>query len=312
VSVRGSQRYESFTQSGLIQMMTPPSRQLPDDEQLVAYLLGDLPEQHTEQIDELSVADDELALRLRALEHDLVDAYVSGQLEGRRRERFETSYLTSPVRRQRVEFARALRSHAHAAAPPRLSGLAAPTWTLAAAALLVAVIGAGYLALQNGRLRQQVEAGRSAQVRAEAAVQNLQAELQRQRSARVEPPPTAAPSPPLPGIQALVLMPLRRGAGDLPTVALNRGSTSLPLRVRLEGGDDASHYRATVGSATAGEAIWRSDWIVPVSSAGGREVAILLPAAALLTGNYTLELTGRRRNAAEEFAGSYAFRVVVE
>ena len=76
------------------------------DDRLTRYLLGALPEADTEQLDELSVVDDDLADRLRVAETDLIDAYVRGTLCGERLERFESHYLASPKRRARVEFAK--------------------------------------------------------------------------------------------------------------------------------------------------------------------------------------------------------------
>ena len=46
------------------------------------YLLGQLPESEAERLDELSITDDECAERIRAVEHDLVDAFARGELEG--------------------------------------------------------------------------------------------------------------------------------------------------------------------------------------------------------------------------------------
>ena len=48
------------------------------------YLLGQLPESETERLDELSITDDECAERIRAVEHDLVDAFARGELAGSR------------------------------------------------------------------------------------------------------------------------------------------------------------------------------------------------------------------------------------
>ena len=47
----------------------------PDDRHLASYLLGLLPEEEAERLDEASVVDDELASRLCGVEDDLVDAY---------------------------------------------------------------------------------------------------------------------------------------------------------------------------------------------------------------------------------------------
>src|ERR1700704_4316416 len=82
------------------------SHDLGHDDQLVRYLLGLLPGQDAERLDELTVADDEMAWRLRVVENDLVDAYVTGTLTGQRRARFESFYLSSERRRRKVQFAR--------------------------------------------------------------------------------------------------------------------------------------------------------------------------------------------------------------
>ena len=76
------------------------------DDQLVRYLLGLLPDEDAERIDEMNLADHQIAWRLRVVEDDLVDAYVSGTLAGATLERFESFYLSSERRRQKVRFAR--------------------------------------------------------------------------------------------------------------------------------------------------------------------------------------------------------------
>jgi hypothetical protein len=76
-----------------------------DDRQLTRYLLGQLAEEEAERLDELAIVDDAVAWHLRALENDLVDAYVRGTLDAESRQHFETYYLASPKRRERVRFA---------------------------------------------------------------------------------------------------------------------------------------------------------------------------------------------------------------
>jgi len=53
------------------------SNERPDDEMLVRYLVGTTTDEETEALDELSIVDESFAERLRAAEHDLVDAYAS-------------------------------------------------------------------------------------------------------------------------------------------------------------------------------------------------------------------------------------------
>src|SRR5262245_56951760 len=76
------------------------------DQVLIRYLLGQLGPEEAEQLDEASLVDDEVATRLRTVEHDLVDRYVRGALSGETLARFESHYLSSPRRRELVMFAR--------------------------------------------------------------------------------------------------------------------------------------------------------------------------------------------------------------
>ena len=78
------------------------------DQTLVGYLLGLLPEDQAEQLEEASVADDAVASRLIAIENDLIDDYVRNDLDAGTRVRFECFYLASPYRREKVRLARQL------------------------------------------------------------------------------------------------------------------------------------------------------------------------------------------------------------
>jgi hypothetical protein len=87
--------------------MPQPKKSINNDaERLQDYLLGLLPEEEVERLDEESIADDDVAARLSAVEDDLVDAYITETLDQSTRARFETVYLMSPQRRDKVKFAR--------------------------------------------------------------------------------------------------------------------------------------------------------------------------------------------------------------
>src|ERR1700751_1496149 len=86
--------------------MSSADKQGLNDHVLSRYLLGSLPAQEAERLDELSIADDEFALRLDAVENDLVDAYARGDLSGDALEQFQKFYLSSPRGREKREFAR--------------------------------------------------------------------------------------------------------------------------------------------------------------------------------------------------------------
>ncbi|HEV7743487.1 MAG TPA: hypothetical protein VGO56_00705 [Pyrinomonadaceae bacterium] len=152
-----------------------------DQNQVITeYLLGSLPEGESERLDELGVTSQEFAESISASEKDLIDAYVQGELSGAMLAQFESHYLASPIRRERVEFAEAFQVFArtHRAledSPTRgqadldrkrkrgwLSTLSifseqypALLRGLALAAIIVIVAGV-FVLRQNARLREQM------------------------------------------------------------------------------------------------------------------------------------------------------------
>jgi hypothetical protein len=193
--------------------MLPLHESTHDDQQIVGYLLGLLPDEETEQLDEMSIAHDEVAWRLRVVENDLVDAYVGGTLAGETRERFESFYLSSPRRRQKVRFAGTfLRTVDRAGAPAdtdagrdRLRGSVAErdrpasqgswaelrmvprskaAWTLAAAAVLLVLASA--VLVQDARVRSGLDEVRRASAALDRRAQELEQQLKDQQAANVE------------------------------------------------------------------------------------------------------------------------------
>ena len=77
-----------------------------EDQLLLRYVLGLLGPEEAGRLDEASVADDEFAARLRAVEEDMIDAYVRSALTGKALTRFESRYLSSSRLRKQVARAR--------------------------------------------------------------------------------------------------------------------------------------------------------------------------------------------------------------
>lgn len=181
-----------------------------NDQTIADYLLGSLSEDAAERFDEMSFTDDEFAVRLQAIENDLVDAYVRGELSGSVLDRFNSYYLSSPKRLAKVAFARGLLTVAdrkaidgeanakgHISSEPFLiarptrmedsrrrffsSPLRALQRGMAAAILLMFVAG-GWLIFENLRLRGQVSQVRSEREALENREQQLNDELARRRS----------------------------------------------------------------------------------------------------------------------------------
>jgi hypothetical protein len=181
-------------------------KQTYNDQTIVQYLLGSLPEEETERFDELSFIDDEFAERLDAVETDLVDAYVKGELSGQALGRFDSYYLASPKRREKVGFAQALKTVAERVAatrqttierepPPAPVASDKPSWwtslldfftlprlALAAAAMLTLAAG-GWMVFEVLRLRGQVDQAQARHRALEQREKDLREKLEQQQRA---------------------------------------------------------------------------------------------------------------------------------
>jgi hypothetical protein len=71
------------------------------------YLLGALPEKRREEIEQKFFEDDDFHLEVEIVEEELFDDYLQKKLSDQERRLFETHFLASPLRRQRLQFARA-------------------------------------------------------------------------------------------------------------------------------------------------------------------------------------------------------------
>ena len=75
---------------------------------IVRYLLGDLSEQEQVEVEDRAFSDADFLQNILAVEADLIDEYVRGGLYQNERRQFETRFLASSERRQKVDFAKAL------------------------------------------------------------------------------------------------------------------------------------------------------------------------------------------------------------
>lgn len=313
-----------------------------DDEVLSRFLLGSLPAEEAERLEELTTTDDEFALRLDAVENDLVDAFARGDLSGDKLEQFEKSYLSSPRRREKVEFARTLlrfgekTSNAVAGATTRqaipdarpaerTSQSRSPRswfriprldlqWGFAVAAMALLVAG-GYLFVENQRLRQQVAQSRNQQIALNQRTQDLESQLREQRTAN------SGLQTELEGLResaaivghgatlAVLLVPETRGINPTKAVHIQRGTNHLTLRLRLES-DDFPAYRVTLKDPAKDRSIWKSSEVKAQTEGSNKTVSINIPTGKLKGQNYVLELIGIPVRGAPESVSSYTFRAM--
>ena len=317
---------------------------IPDDRLLTQYLFRSLSEQETERFDELSVVDDDFAARLNTVENDLVDAYVRGELPAEEARRFQSSYLSSPRRREKVRFAATLVSFEQRAAnkpmvarpeggraekKPESAGKRffgnwfgtsrrASTWFNAqwglAGAALVLLIAGGYLLNSNRELRQEVKKADSDR----AALVQQMGQLQQRIAITAATTPTSQGThdrSPLaldhPGVAAFMLSPSLRGAAALPTVSWSANTDLVVLMLELES-SGFSNYRVTIQDPSSRRAAWQNHAVKPASEGDRRVLTIAFPPSALTSGNYVVQLEGVRTNGATELVSSYPFRGVVK
>ncbi|HYP52249.1 MAG TPA: hypothetical protein VEQ42_01845, partial [Pyrinomonadaceae bacterium] len=82
------------------------------DERIIAYLLKELPEEELERFEDECFASENWPAQVGMVEEELIDDYLSDALAPEQRRSFESNYLTTSARVERVRFAAALMRHA--------------------------------------------------------------------------------------------------------------------------------------------------------------------------------------------------------
>jgi hypothetical protein len=281
------------------------------------YLCGLLPEPESERLDELSITDDECAERLRAVEHDLVDGFARGELQGAVLEQFRSTYLTTPRGREAIRFSEALQTLVANSGPGASSEPdRAPTslvrekhrWrerlALAAAVVMLAAASV-WLFLDNRMLRVRVTTAESARDELQRDRQLREAEARRRADT---PPPASRQSSPL-AVATLVLSPQLRSARQPPTVAVPDGTGELPVQLDLEPVDYPS-YDASLIAANGDQVVWRAERLI-ARSVGARQILDLrLPATVLSPQDHLIRVSGLLAGGASEIVGEYRFTIV--
>jgi hypothetical protein len=314
--------------------MAPSDNPVLDDELLRKYLLGVLPEAERERLHELSVTDDELSGRLDAVENDLVDGYVRGELSQEDREQFKGFYLSSPKRREKVRLAEgflALEGRTARAADKKAAAQRALTggstrqmpggprfrlqWGLAAASLALLVMG-GYLLFQNLQLRKLLNESRP-QPAADPAIARLEQQLAQERSAKdqalkelEQARDSQVKLDRLKTVSVLLPPPLRSG-GPAPTVSVHPGTDLVVLVLPVEA-DDFPAYQARLKDPRSNQVLWSSPRLTAAPGGERKSVSISFRAGLLKQQNYIVDLMGIPGHGAGEVIGGYPFSVVLK
>ena len=321
---------------------------------IARYLLGDLPEEHQVEIEDRAFRDKEYLASVTAVENDLIDEYVRHELSEADRQRFEERFLASASRRKRVEFAKALSLVAVSEQPVAEKTAvtrttpAAPSWYESlvafirglapaaqfafAAAILLLLIGGGWLVVETMRVRGELtrmQAQNQSQQNDRQTLQQ-QAEIERKRNEelaarliqeqqqRQQTGESASQSsgkqeatnpPPKPIVASLTLLPgLSRGANDKPKLVLPPDARVVSLKIGIEPTEQYKNFALEL-STVGGRHVWSREKLSARAVRGGRVVALTLPATALKVGEYELRLKGLTETGTTEDVGFYYFEV---
>jgi hypothetical protein len=304
------------------------------------YLLSKLSEIEAEKFDELSIIDDDFVETLKSAEDELVDSYISGELDRPDLEKFEINYLASHLRREKVEFARTLQIVAR----KNLTKTARETISSAgffaslnifanfnsafrlgfAAFALLFVSVLGWFLFDN--FNKPVEQAKvQTTPNPEATIKPTQTPISIQPTpipsvspkvtTSVEPTnsptpkptvePTKPPTPNVPTLATFLLLPPTRN-NSLQTISIPKQTTDVAFGLKLEA-DDFKNYRVSLKNE-AGKILWQSGKLTSKKSA----LKVRFPAKLLQTKIYSLAVVGIGEDKEPENIGNYSFRSVLK
>lgn len=269
-----------------------------DEEQgfIKSYLLGELEPEQQRQLEQRLFADDKYFEALLIVEDEIIDQYLGGSLTAPEQERFVNIFLSTPERRRKLNFARALRKYIEVSEPAKPQTLVsraksngfwksvlppflrvqhpAISFSLAVALLLL-VIGVTWVAVKNLRQQNQSEA---------------------------EDPNT---------VLAVTLTPgAVREMGERETaVVVTDRIKIVRLQLKLPM-DEYQSYRAALRVVGGGQEIFTADELKAETIGAGKAVHVSIPSGKLNGGDYQINLSGLDASGRFEGVGRYYFRVV--
>jgi hypothetical protein len=260
-------------------------------EQLAAYLLGELPEEDQLRLEREYFIDDAAYEQLVALEDELAYDYLEGRLSPQRRLRFETTIGATGRGRKNLEFARSLLDVLKTSR--KVTAMPARYWAAGIAAALALAVLPAWLAFRVAGLTTQLE-----KLRGESTT--WQARLERELAARSVPPPAPAP------VEATFLLApgLARSEGGPERLQLSAQADTIRFELVLPPGASSGDLVITIRAAAGGE-IWSRSSAVP-----GHTAIATVPARLFAAGEYTIAV--RRLAAGEQppDLATYSFRLV--
>jgi hypothetical protein len=310
------------------------------------YLLGELSEQEQVEIEDRAFEDQRVLEQIVAVEQDLIDDYISGDIPEEKRHGFQKHFLASAERRKKIAFAKALSSVVNAIVnegPAPAIDVGAPSWrtrlaaffarpvtaySFAAASLLLFFVGS-LLVIDRIRLRSELAQLRTAQDSQTAQNRELEKDLANERLRNQElmanrgTPPQQTPTPETqpespqqpttptsPVVVALSLLPgISRGSNSVPRLAIAKDVSLVRLQIGIDPQENYQRYRVELHTENGRQVLAQGNLSARVGS-HGRSIPLNVPATVLGNGRYELALKGIAESGSTEDVGFYYFDVV--
>jgi hypothetical protein len=307
------------------------------DSDIKAYLLGIVEGEAADEMDELVFVDEDIAARVGSAERDLIDDYLRNELSGESLHRFESYYLRSPLRQERIRLARSINrfvddgvrvtDHPIRAETARevKTGWLGDWWKVAipafAAAVLIA-IAVPFLLQRTGQ--QQVSNANTEQNRNVAgdanqlALSNSAEEPSPMVSVtpspsngsnlndKPTPAPKEVPQKSAPAVFAVTLMPLLRSSANSGQISIPSGTERVAITLKLEPTEYAL-VRVQLKNAS-GSVIWRGNARPSKPVGGYQSIPLSVPASLFKSGRYEITASGTGEDS--EIVGDYFLNVV--
>ncbi len=307
------------------------------DADIREYLLGKSSAEKAERLDELSFSDEYSEL-IGAVERELIDCYVSKGLTPDERLAFESNYLTSPIRREKVRFAEALERYSGELHPATVQTQEKASFfdlfrqrffvmQFGAAAILLLLIGTFAWSIFRGRSPEIAQIAPADSISQTASnTGNAEPQTAPAESAAVPdagpvvdpvtPPsrpvivPTPRPAKPKEtpsGLAIFVLTPALRSS-SYQTIVIPSRTITAEFQLRLET-EDLGPVAAEIVNVRTQSRIWSSHRVSTRKGTSGSTANIRVPAQAFNAGEYRITLSRSTKEDGPEKVGDYFFRV---
>jgi hypothetical protein len=262
------------------------------------YLLGELTAEDSSKVEEQLLTDDAFYQELLVVEDELIDSYVSEKLLGAEVRGFESHFLTSAERYEKLRFARNLKKYVSQAAVSRPEEAAIAD--LPQSDQKVSLATGKRSVFSVFQFKNPILAYAFGTVTIAVLAVGLVLIINNLRKS----------SPQGPGrILAVQLTSgMSRGVTEIKTISIPAGTDTVQLELRI---DATGQYRgyAAVLQALDGLEKFKNDSLTARTLGVGGVVDFQVPAALLNQANYSVKLSGVNQTGQLENLGRYSFRV---